>query len=205
MSTPDKPNTQPVPPPTITYPEEDKNTGVATLFLGSGIPGALVQVWNVEETHSLGGGQVSAKGRWAFSFSGAQFPGEHRIKARQEVDGVMSGWSEVRKYKALLVPPVNIPIVMGPEEEAEVDAVPVFYGNVTKPIGIVSIIDLDTDLEIARASVDSEMQWHTQATPPLTKGRYRISAIHNINGELSDWGRVRTFTVITEDKDKGKT
>ncbi|WP_242204626.1 MULTISPECIES: hypothetical protein [unclassified Pseudomonas] len=197
MTTTDKPNTQPVPPPTITYPEEGKKTGVATLFLGSGIPGALVQVWNAEESHSLGGGQVSAKGRWAFSFSGAQFTGEHRIKARQEVEGVMSDWSEERKYEAFLFPPINIPVVKEPEEEAKVDAVPVFRGDVTKPIGIVSIIDLDTDLEIARAGVDSEKQWHTQVTHPLPEGRYRISAVHNINGELSDWGRVRTFTVTT--------
>lgn len=197
MSTPDKPITEPFP-PTIKLPEEGKETGVATLFLGSGIPGALVQVWNIEETHSLGGGRVSANGRWAFSFSGAQSQREHGIKARQEVEGVMSGWSEERKYKVLLRPPINIPVVMEPEEEAEVDAVPVFYGDVTQPIGIVSIIDLDTGLEIARASVDSEMQWHTQATPPITEGRYRISAIHNIDGKLSDWGRVRTFTVTTE-------
>ncbi len=200
MSTPCKPNTQSVPPPTITYPEEDKKTGVATLFLGSGIPGALVQVWNIQETDSLGGGQVSANGRWAFSFSGAQSPGKHGIKARQEVEGVMSGWSAERKYEVFLRPPINIPIVMEPEEEAEADAVPVFYGDVTQPIGIVSIINLDTDLEIARASVDSEMQWHTQATAPLAEGRHRISAIHNINGELSDWGRVRTFTVTPEGK-----
>ncbi|CAI8833824.1 MULTISPECIES: hypothetical protein [Pseudomonas] len=200
MSTPDKPNTQPVPPPTITYPEKDKNTGVATLFLGSGIPGALVQVWDIEETHSLGGGQVSKNGRWAFSFSGAQSSGEHGIKARQEVEGVESGWSEERKYKVHLRPPINIPVVMEPEEEAEVDAVPDFYGDVTQPTGIVSIIDLDNDLEIARADVDSEKQWHTQPTLPLKEGRYRISAIHNINGKLSDWGRVRTFTVTSEGK-----
>ena len=200
MSTPYKPNTQSVPPPTITYPEENKKTGVATLFLGSGIRGALVQVWNNAETHSLGGGLVSANGRWAFSFSGAQLPEDHLIKARQEVEGVMSGWSEVRKYTVLLRPPINIPVVVEPEEEAEVDAVPVFYGDVTQPTGIVSIINLDNDLEIARANVDSEMQWHTQPTLPLKEGRYRISAIHNIDGNLSDWGRVRTFTVTTEGK-----
>jgi hypothetical protein len=199
MSTPDKPVTEPVP-PTIEFPKEGKETGVATLFLGNGKVGAMVQVWNTEETHSLGGGQVSESGRWAFSFSGAQSPGEHGIKARQEVEGVMSGWSEERKYKVLLRPPINIPVVMEPEEEAEVDAVPVFRGDVTQPIGRVSIIDLDNGLEIASADVDSEMHWHTQPTLPLKEGRYRISAVHNINGKLSDWGRVRTFTVITAGK-----
>lgn len=197
MSTLGKRKKQPAP-PTITFPEKDSIKGPATLLLGTGTPGALVEAWNRELTHSLGGGRVHENGRWAFSISGVQSPGEHGIQARQKVEGVTSDWSEVRVYKVLLRPPINIPVVMEPKEEAEVDAVPVFYGDVTQPIGIVSIINLDTGLEIARASVDSEMQWHTQATPPLAEGRYRISAIHNIDGELSDWGRVRTFTVTTE-------
>jgi hypothetical protein len=205
MSTPDEQNTQSVPPPTITFPEDGSTTGPATLLLGSGIPGARVQVWNSEHTYSLGAGEVSANGRWAFSIYTAQSQGEHGIQAQQTLEGVASDWSEVRTYKVLLRPPINIPVVMEPKEEAKVDAVPVFRGDVTQPIGIVSIIDLDTDLEIARARVDSEKQWHTQVTQPLPERRYRISAVHNIDGVLSDWGRVRTFTVTTEGKGNGKT
>jgi hypothetical protein len=203
MSTTDKPNRQPVPPPTITYPEEGKKTGVATLFLGSGIPGALVQVWNIENTHSLGGGQVSANGRWAFSFSGAQSSGQQVIRAHQTWEGIKSDWSEERSYTVLLKPELDAPVIFEPKEGAQVDAIPVFSGDVTEAEGFVSIIDLDTGEVIANADVDPLKQWLTQVTKPLPPGPHRISALHNIKGTLSDWVRVRTFTVTA--KGKGKT
>ncbi|WP_456023604.1 hypothetical protein [Pseudomonas protegens] len=204
MSTTDKPNRQPVPPPTITYPEEGKKTGVATLFLGSGIPGALVQVWNIENTHSLGGGQVSANGRWAFSFSGAQSPGQQGIRAHQTWEGIKSDWSEERSYTVLLRPEIDVPVVFEPQEGAQVDAISVYSGDVTQATGFVNIIDLDTGVMIATADVDPLKQWCTQVTKPLPPGLHRISAIHNVNGNVSDWGRVRTFTVTAEGKGKGK-
>lgn len=203
MSTCDKTNTQSVPPPTITYPEEGQKTGVATLFLGSGIPGALVQVWNIENTHSLGEGRVSANGRWAFSISGAQSTGPQGIRAHQTWEGITSEWSEERRYTVLLRPAIDVPVVVEPKEGAQVSTVPVFSGDVTKAEGFVSIIDLDTGEMIAKADVDSLKQWSEQVTKPLPPGPHRISAIHNINGNLSDWVRVRTFTVIA--KGKGKT
>ncbi|WP_435035316.1 hypothetical protein [Pseudomonas neuropathica] len=203
MSTPDKPDTEPFP-PTITFPEEGKETGVATLFLGSGTPEALVQVWNIEETYSLGGGKVSANGRWAFSFSGAQYPGEHGIKAPQEVKGEMSDWSDVRSYTVVLRPEIEVPVVFEPKEGAQVNTTPFFSGNVTKIGGFVSIFNLDTGKEIAQAKVDN-LRWSAQVTEPLPLGLCRTSAIHNIVGTVSDWSRVRTFTVTAEGKGKGKT
>jgi len=203
MSTPDKSNKQPVPPPTITYPEKDSKTGVATLFLGSAIPGALVQVWNIANTHLLGSGHVRANGRWAFSFSGAQSPGQHGIHAHQTWEGITSEWSEERRYTVLLRPEIDVPVVFEPKEGAQANTDPVFSGDVTKAAGVVSLFDLDTGEMIANADVDSFKQWHTQATKPLPPGPHRISAIHNINGNVSDWVRVRTFTVIA--KGKGKT
>ncbi|AZZ74844.1 hypothetical protein CCX46_06690 [Pseudomonas sp. RU47] len=204
MSTPDKPDTQPVPPPTITYPERDSETGVATLFLGSGIPGALVQVWSIADKHSLGDGQVSANGRWAFSISGVQSPGQQEIRAHQTWEGIKSDWSEERRYTVLLRPAIDVPVVSEPKEDAQVNTVPVFSGDVTKAEGFVSIIDLDTGVMIAKADVDPLKQWRTQVTKPLPPGLNRISAIHNIKGKLSDWVRVRTFTVTAEGKGKGK-
>ena len=64
--------------------------------------------------------------------------------------------------------------------------------------GFVSIFDLDTGLEIARAAVESDRKWQTPAAPSLAVGQYRISAVHNIAGKVSDWGRVRTFAVVAE-------
>ncbi|MBF6032874.1 hypothetical protein H8F23_06400 [Pseudomonas sp. P155] len=199
MSMPDEQNTQPAP-PTITLPEEGSTTGPATLLLGSGIPGALVQVWNIENTHSLGGGQVSANGRWAFSISGAQFPGQQGIRAHQTWQGIKSDWSEERKYTVRLRPDIDVPVISEPQEGAQVDAVPVFSGDVTQATGFVNIFDLDTGLEIARANVDSTRQWRTQVTQPLPAGQCRTSAVHNIDGKVSDWGRVRTFTVTVNGK-----
>jgi hypothetical protein len=205
MSTPDKSNKQPVPPPTITYPEEGKKTGVATLFLGSAIPGAQVQVWNIANTHLLGSGHVSANGRWAFSFSGAQSPGQQGIHAHQTWQGVTSEWSEERSYTVLLQPAIDVPVIFEPKEGAQVNTVLALSGDVTKAAGVVSLIDLDTGEMIANADVDSFKQWRTQVTKPLPPGPHQISAIHNINGEFSDWVRVRTFTVIAKGKGKGKT
>ncbi|WP_434708058.1 hypothetical protein J3P75_21000 [Pseudomonas sp. R1-1] len=195
MSTRDEQITQPVLAPTITFPEEGSNTGPVTLMLGSGIPDALVQVCDSAHTYTLGSGQVSANGRWAFTINGAQPQGLHGIQARQTFDGVTSDWSEVRKYNVRLRPDIDAPVVFEPREGEPADAVPEFSGDVTQAAGFVSIFNLDTGLEIARADVDSDGLWHTQVIQPLAAGQYRTSAVHNIGGKVSDWGRVRTFTV----------
>ncbi|KHA75302.1 hypothetical protein NZ35_03210 [Pseudomonas chlororaphis] len=203
MSAPPKRKRKAPPPPIILLPREKTTTGPATLLLGSGIPGALVQVWNIENTHSLGGGRVSDYGRWAFSISGLQSPGDQGIKAHQTWNGVTSEWSEARRYTVLLRPEIDVPVVFEPKEGAQVDTVPVFSGDVTQASGFVNIIDLDNGEVIAEAEVDSLKQWRTQVTLP--PGLYRTSAIHNIEGTVSDWGRVRTFTVTAGGKGKGKT
>lgn len=201
MSTRDEHISQPVPAPTITYPAQGSTTGPATLLLGSGIPNALVQVWNIENTHSLGAGRVSAKGRWAFSISGAQPQGPHRIHAHQTYESTTSQWSDKREYEVRLRPDIDVPLVLEPIEGAQLEKPPLFSGDVTRAEGFVSIFDLDTGVEIARAGVDSDRQWKTPAAPLLPVGQYRISAVHNIAGETSDWGRVRTFTVAAQTGD----
>ncbi|WP_454562601.1 hypothetical protein [Pseudomonas sp. AIG] len=200
MSTPDEQNTQSVPPPTITFPEDGSTTGPATLLLGSGIPGARVQVWNSEHTYSLGAGEVSANGRWAFSIYTAQSQGEHGIQAQQTLEGVASDWSEVRRYTVRLRPDIDAPVIFEPKEGAQVGASLVFSGDVTQANGFVNIFNLDTGLEIVRAKVESNRLWETQVTQHLPAGQYRISAIHNIAGKVSDWCRVRSFTVTTNSK-----
>ena len=202
MSTRDEQISQPPPAPTITYPEQGSTTGLATLLLGSGIPDALVQVWNIENTHSLGAGKVSANGRWAFSISGAQAQGQQRIHAHQTYAGNTSQWSDERAYEVRLRPAIDVPLVLEPIEGAQVDAPPVFSGDVTRAEGFVSIFDLDTGLEIARARVESDQKWATPAEHRLPVGQYRISAVHNIAGDTSDWGRVRTFTVAARTGDE---
>ncbi|WP_185776689.1 hypothetical protein [Pseudomonas fluorescens] len=198
MSTRDEHMPQPAPAPTITYPEEASTTGPATLLLGSGMPDALVQVWNIENTQSLGAGLVSAKGRWAFSISGAQAPGQQKIHAHQTYAGITSEWSDERGYEVRLRPEIDVPGVFVPLEGAEVNAPLLLSGDVTRAEGFVSIFDLDTGLEIARAAVESDRKWQTPAAHSLAVGQYRISAVHNIAGQVSDWGRVRTFTVVAE-------
>lgn len=196
MSTRDEQTSQPA--PTITYPKEASTTGPATLLLGSGIPNAQVQVWNTENTRLLGAGQVSTNGRWAFSISGVQAPGQQRIHAHQTYAGITSEWSEERGYEVRLRPEIDVPVVVEPIEGAQVDATLVFSGDVTRAEGFVSIFDLDTGLEIARAGVANDRKWTTPAAHSLTVGQYRISTVHNIAGQVSDWGRVRTFTVVAE-------
>lgn len=198
MSTCDEPISQPAPAPTITYPEEASTTGPVTLLLGSGIPHALVQVWDIENTHSLGEGLVSANGRWAFSINGVQAQGQQRIHARQTYAGITSEWSEERGYEVRLRPEIDVPVVVEPIEGAQVDTPLMFSGDVTRAEGFVSIFDLDTGLEIAKAAVGSDRKWQTPAAPSLALGQYRISAVHNIAGQVSDWGRVRTFAVVAE-------
>jgi len=196
MSTRDEQISQPG--PTITYPKEASATGPATLLLGSGIPNAQVQVWNTENTHLLGAGQVSTNGRWAFSINGVQAPGQHRIHAHQTYAGITSEWSEERGYEVRLRPEIDVPGVVEPIEGAQVDTPLMFSGDVTRAEGFVSIFDLDTGLEIARAAVQSDRKWQTPAAPSLAVGQYRISAVQNIAGQVSDWGRVRTFAVVAE-------
>jgi hypothetical protein len=200
MSTRDEQDPQSVPAPTIIFPDEDAHTGPVTLMLGDGMPNAMVQVWDSAHTYSLGSGQVSADGRWAFTINGAQPQGPHGIQAHQTFAGVTSDWSEVRKYNVKLRPDIAPPVVLKPREGEPADVVPEFSGEVTQATGIVSIVDLDTRLEIARAYVDSDRRWFTQVTQPLAAGQYRTSAVHNIRGETSDWGRVRTFTVSANGK-----
>lgn len=195
MSTRDEQNPQSVPAPTIIFPAEGAHTGPVTLMLGNGMPNAMVQVWDSAHTYSLGSGQVSADGRWAFTINGAQPQGPHGIQARQTFAGVTSDWSEVRNYNVKLRPDIDAPVVLEPREGEPADAVPEFSGEVTQATGIVSIVNLDTLQEIARADVDSDRRWYTQVTQPLAAGQYRTSAVHNISGKVSDWGRIRTFTV----------
>ncbi|MFI8222832.1 hypothetical protein [Pseudomonas sp. NPDC085632] len=203
MSPLEKSNPPPAP-PTITLPEEGSTTGVATLLLGSGIPDALVQVWSIEYGNALGGGKVSANGRWAFSIGGAQSTGEQGIHARQTWEGVPSEWSAERRYTVVLRPEINVPVVFEPEEGEQVNTLPFFSGDVTQAEGFVNIIDLDTNKVIAKADVDTLKRWRAQVTKPLAPGLHRTSAIHNIDGKVSDWGRVRTFTVTAKGKGKGK-
>lgn len=198
MSTGDEHISQPVPAPIIAYPAEASTTGPATLLLGSGIPDALVQVWNIENTDLLGAGQISANGRWAFSINGVQAQGQQKIHAHQTYAGTTSEWSDERGYEVRLRPEIDVPVVVEPIEGAQVDTPLMFSGDVTRAKGFVSIFDLDTGLEIARAAVESDRKWQTPAAHSLAVGQYRISAAHNIAGQVSDWGRVRTFTVLAE-------
>lgn len=200
MSTRDEQNPQSVPAPTIIFPEEGGHTGPVTLMLGDGMPNAMVQVWDSTHTDLLGGGQVSADGRWAFTINGAQPQGSHGIQARQTLAGVTSDWSEVRQYNVKLRPDIDVPVVLEPREGEPADAVPEFSGEVTQAAGFVSIFNLDTGMEIARADVDNDRRWYTQVTQPLVAGQYRTSAVHNVEGKVSDWGRVRTFTVSANGK-----
>ncbi|WP_174823823.1 hypothetical protein [Pseudomonas moraviensis] len=177
MSTGDEHISQPVPAPIIAYPAEASTTGPATLLLGSGIPDALVQVWNIENTDLLGAGQISANGRWAFSINGVQAQGQQKIHAHQTYAGTTSEWSDERGYEVRLRPEIDVPVVVEPIEGAQVDTPLMFSGDVTRAKGFVSIFDLDTGLEIARAAVESDRKWQTPAAHSLAVGQYRISAV----------------------------
>ncbi|MFJ2462810.1 hypothetical protein [Pseudomonas sp. NPDC087615] len=187
-----------VPAPVITYPAADAETGPATLLLGIGVPGAFVEVWDIEHTQLHGKGSVNANGRWAFSFSGDLAQGPHRIHARQTFNDETSPWTDIRLFNVLLQPDVNAPAIGTPLEGEQTDNAAVLSGDVRQPGGIVDIIDLDANLWIASATVEGDLSWQAQASSPLSAGPHRISAIHRVAGKVSDWARIRTFSVRDE-------
>ncbi|PTT29408.1 hypothetical protein [Pseudomonas sp. HMWF021] len=193
---------EPWPAPYMIYPEPGEIRKPSTLLLGSGIPEADVEVWSSDETQLHGKGRINKNGRWAFSVSGDLAAGPHVIKARQTFNEVESSWSEHRSFDVDLEAGLDVPAISEPREGESLDQPVIFKGDARQPGGMVDILDLDRDLWIAYAVVDTEGHWVTETPVSFSLGEHRISAIQRVNGKKSDWARMRTFTVSVGEKGK---
>ena len=187
---------EPWPAPYVTYPEAGETCKPSTLLLGSGIPGADVEVWSSDETQLHGKGKINENGRWAFSVSGDLEHGTQVIKACQTYRETVSIWSNDRSFDVDLESGLDVPAIAEPREGKVLDKAVIIKGDVQHPAGMVDIIDLDKDLWIAYALVNPQGKWATEKPVRFSVGEHRISAIHRADGKKSDWARVRTFTVI---------
>lgn len=197
-----KPQREPWAAPFIAYPERNKVVGPATLFLGSGIPEATVEVWSSDGKQLHAHGKINQNGRWALSASGDLSPGPSVIKARQTYENIDSVWSDDRAFKVEVEAGDKVPAIAEPREGQELDKAVTLKGDVSAPHGMVDLFDLIQQKWITYAPVDQKGQWTTDQAVVFSAGKQQVSAIHRIDGQVLDWARVRTFTVTATRKGK---
>jgi hypothetical protein len=190
-----KPQLEPWAAPFMAYPEQNKVVGPATLLLGSGIPNAGIEVWSSDEKQLHAKGKINKNGRWAFSTSGDLSLGTCVIKARQTYEDVDSVWTDDRTFEVDVEAAGNVPAIAEPREGQELGKTVILKGDVPVPHGMVDLFDLIQQKWITYALVDENGQWTANEAVVFPAGKQQVSAIHRVGGKISDWARVRTFTV----------
>lgn len=187
-------NQQPIPAPPITLPVAHAVVGSRTLFAGTGVPGALVEVRDSQQQQSYGEGYVDKNARWVFSTQSVMSAGNHQVQTRQTLGNESSAWSDPHPFT---VGAMNIeaPEITEPQEDDQTDALPLFSGTASQNDGTVDLFDMNANRLLVSAPVQPDGSWGTHALQQLPAGEHRISALHRFAGEVSDWAPLRTFSV----------
>jgi hypothetical protein len=83
--------------PEITLPAEGGESNLRPAFIGTAIIGGKVTV-ALHDGKELGSVDVMTSGQWHVSSLSSWEKGEYQVKARQNVGGVDSEWTELRTF-----------------------------------------------------------------------------------------------------------
>ncbi|WP_192563830.1 hypothetical protein [Pseudomonas gozinkensis] len=195
MSNPSSANQQPIPAPVNTLPADQAIVGSRTIFMGTGAPTAFIEVRDSKQQQSYGEGYVNKNARWVFSAKSVMLPGNYQIQTRQTLNNETSAWSAPRSFTVVVPMKIEAPEIAQPQEGEQTDASPVFSGKAYQNGGAVDLFDMNANQLLVSASVLPDGSWRTQALQPLPVGEHRISALHRVAGDVSDWALLRTFSV----------
>ncbi|MGE8188922.1 hypothetical protein [Pseudomonas sp. NPDC086278] len=181
----------PIPQPVITEPEADSEVGRDVTIKGdSGMDGATMQLRDAQFGGNLGEPKrLTGDGAWSIDLTGLDYR-EYTIDARQTFNQQESERSEMRTFKAVLLPPV----ITLPKENGDLPRTAMIEGW-AMPNGRVEVrLEGVAEPLLTNIPVGPDGRWKAEVTLPV--GAKTIRARQTADGQASKDSQALNYNVV---------
>ncbi len=183
-----------VPPPVISRPVENADSGYNPLLSGTALPGAHIRVTRVYGPYEiLAETDADAYGKWSVRSVWTLPSGPFSMTAWQSIDGKRSPWSANRTIK--VIDTLEAPVIETPLEGSDSGQNPLLSGKAV-PRAHIRVSKVYGPYEVlAETDADDYGNWSVRSVWTLPVGPFSMTAWQSIDGHRSPWSANRKITV----------